>query len=272
MAEAVQLPTGLPTHLPPPEAWNNPQKWLRFESSEVVGINPDVVKLTLPTDDRKFVLGSEAVRMVRGLFHPDYIWRYDPRDQRTRPDLHHWYNHAAYYKPENFNGSLIPKIFREIPTNQAYIQRMFHMTIHDVAHTPEIPDMEDMEQHLKAYMLSYQIFSRMFKTGRNVLKNEKLAAQRRKSIESNPSLIMLRPHDEIGERYFTDQIRKYMNAYAIALDQAIERGDSVLPEFMFRSLDEIEEMPPRELVTELGRVGLIRGRKVSYVNELLRAA
>lgn len=70
------------THLPPPDAWHAPQKWLRFERGEAVGSNPDATKLTLPTDDNGLVMGAEAVKMVRGLFKPDFLWRYDRDDPK----------------------------------------------------------------------------------------------------------------------------------------------------------------------------------------------
>ena len=87
--QACPEPTRM-QHLPPAEAWNNPKKWLRFENGHAVGINPDTEKLLLPYDDRGFVIGSEAVRLVRALFRPGYVWRYDSSDPLTRPDVHHW--------------------------------------------------------------------------------------------------------------------------------------------------------------------------------------
>lgn len=140
------------THLPPPDAWHAPQKWLRFERGEAVGGNPDATKLTLPTDDNGLVMGAEAVKMVRGLFKPDFLWRYDRNDPKTKPDVHHWYGTEAMYEPEMLGGRTGPKTFRNLAPNLASGQRMFHNAIHETTALALMPCDETMDAFTDRYL------------------------------------------------------------------------------------------------------------------------
>ncbi len=259
------------THLPPAEAWNNPKKWLRFENGEAVGINPDAILLTLPRDDRKFIIGHEAVAMVRGLFRKDYIWTYNQGDPLAAPDIHHWYNPARDYEPSLYNGDTLPREFRNLPSNLAYIQRMFHNTIHSVALTPELPSLNDMQQQVDNYRLAHQIFSHLIESAKSAIGKRALFSMRRDTLTQRPDMSANANYDEIGEQILQGMFEKSFRGYREALMRAQEAKDahSHIPEL---DVIPLKKSPsPDHVIRQLGKVSTILKPYQNYVGELLVA-
>lgn len=260
------------THLPPADAWNNPKKWLRFENDVAVGINPDVELKTLPTDDRGFIIGREAVAMVRGLFKRDYVWSYRPGDPLTAPDVHHWYNPASAYEPCMHGGDTLPKEFRNLPPNLAYLQRTFHNVIHNVSSPLDnAPELCDMRQQVDDYRLAHQIFTHLLDSAKNTIEKRALFSMRREMLKQHPEMLMYTDYDEIGEQTLQAMFGKSFRGYRRALMRAQEAKDchSHIPELDF--IPQKKNPSPDHVVRQLGRVSTILKPYQSYVGELLAA-
>lgn len=260
------------THLPPPDAWHAPKKWLRFEREEAVGVNPDVTKLTLPTDDRGFVMGNEAVKMVRGLFKPDFLWRYDRDDPRTKPDIHHWYGTEAMYEPDVLNGRTGPKVFRNIAPNLAFQQRMFHNVIHKTTNLAAMPDDEAMDTFTDRYL-----------EARRLLNWTRVAAEgavaRREQFRQHPSSGGMLAHVRAdssshtrGETIVRQQFNRNFKGFKRALDEMLhtlqERPD-IADELGIRFRR--RHPTPEHVMRVLGKCAL-PVTSVSHVAWLLRVA
>lgn len=259
------------THLPPVEAWNSPKKWLRFENGEAVGINPDATLLTLPPDDRTFVIGHEAVAMVRGLFKKDYVWTYRPGDPLTAPDIHHWYNPARAYEPSLHGGSSLPREFRNLPPNLAYFQRMFHSTVHSVALPPEMPSLNDMQQQVDDYRLAHQIFSHLMSSAKNAIGKRALFSMRRETLRQRPDMLTYADYDEIGEQILQGMFEKSFRGYREALMRAQEAKDSCSHITELDLIPRKKNPSPDHVLRQLGRVSTILRPYQNYVGELLAA-
>lgn len=141
-----------PPHLPPRDAWK---------------VNPDTLRrFYAPTDDRGFVMPTATVEVVKSLFEDDYEWPIDPQHQQTQPDIHHFHWLASSYSPDKFQQSTIPGKFRELPSVKGVLPRQFHNVIHDFTLPPQIPNYQDMEEHIQAYNIARWLFNSAEQTTR----------------------------------------------------------------------------------------------------------
>lgn len=256
-------------HLPPAEAWNNPKKWLRFENGIAVGINPDAEKLVLDCDDRGFVLGGEAVRLVRGLFKPGYVWRYDRSDPLTRPDIHHWYNPASAYAPEANGDNHSPWRFRNLPPNLAYMQRRFHNTIHAVTLPPAMPETEDMEHQIMAYEQAHRLFSELMQSARRTVDARRLFSMRKSTLEQHPEMLGDQDFDEIGEQILQTIFDRNFRGYRQALKRVQEARDQDQAAIEFGVVPSKANPSPDHVIRLLAKGAAALGTHESYVRELV---
>ncbi|MEO5950091.1 MAG: hypothetical protein ABIQ04_01440 [Candidatus Saccharimonadales bacterium] len=236
-------------HLPPPDAWKEPDKWLSPDNRQ---------KFYAPIDDRGFVLPDDTVETVLDLFHDDYEWPYDKDDPTTKPDDHHFHWEMDSYLPVHHLGSTIPMAFRELATNRGLMPRQFHNVIHHVTYEPEIPDLSDMEQYLRSYVLAKHAFLRLFATAKQAVTAQRTFSVRRQDILEHPDRIK-GDYDEVGEAFHAQQFNKYFTTYQqlILATQNIPSDNPV-----FSDIDRINRrLKPHHAVKILG---LAATRK--YVN------
>lgn len=220
--------------LPPPEAWKRPSRWIDFST----GLSrTDTSKLVLPTDDRGFVKPDEAIDYVLDYFFwPDYDWPYSNDDPETALDRHHFQHRAAAYEPENFEGSLIPSKFREIPTRIGLMPRQLHNVLHDFTAEPVIPKLDAMAEYHQNYMLAYQAFSKLINSAKNVTSASRMFSQRAQAINSGH----VSPRDKtdrVAQEMMRDFFVRHFEQY----------GRAVLEVMRFEGGDFIASVPDKSL-------------------------
>lgn len=69
-------------HLPRPEAWKEPERWINLKTGRPLS---DIEKIQLPTDNRGIINTDRAVELVKTtLFQDDYDWSQGGRCLLTR--------------------------------------------------------------------------------------------------------------------------------------------------------------------------------------------
>lgn len=108
-----------------------------------------------PVDDRGVVDIFKTVELALCLVADDYIW---PRHEKT-PDVHHFVWERDWYHPRHFNGSPIPRDYRDsIPFHKGYMPRQMHDFLHVVIKPPPVPDFSVMEARVNDYKLAAKLF------------------------------------------------------------------------------------------------------------------
>lgn len=243
--------------LPPAEAWKEPKKWIDIESGRAL---PDIEKLKLPVDDRRFVMTDKAVSFVLdSLFWPDYEWAYDKNDPQTRPDDHHFYFDEAEYAPSRNGGSFTPIKFRELPTVIGRMPRQLHNTFHDLTLKPQMPEIDDMANYVDSYELAYRAFKKLFETAKDTVIAQQLFQKRRRSI----ALGGVVPHDQndsVAEAFMRSFFEEHFAAYSRAADvlSEIDNKDIVYPGEL-----NINRLRPSVAVRKFGEV--VTRRCVNYM-------
>ncbi len=239
--------------LPPPRAWKHPDDWLYVECDEIGWLRPDIEKFELTHDDRYFVIPDRAVKTVKSLFKDDFTWPYDINDPETAPDIHHFHYEAQWYEPHYFEGSTIPRKFRNTPTNLGRMPRQFHSTLHDLALPPRVPAFEDMFDYTESYDRAHKLFSHLLKAAKGTLTVQSMFPARRQDIARNPERIGTRDFDEIGEAFLMSEFDHHFSKYRQAIDDvnvALEEGLTVPLEYDLRK----KRPRPIHVVNALGRV------------------
>ena len=214
--------------LPPPEAWKKPGRWIDFSTGLA---RADASKLVLPTDDRDFVKTDEAIEYVLDYFFwPDYDWPYSSNDPETALDKHHFQHRAAAYDPVNFEGSLIPSKFREIPTLIGVFPRQFHNVMHDFTAEPDVPGFDAMQSYYEAYQLAYRAFSRLITSAKGVSEASKMFALRSETLR-NSQLKPKKANDLVVQEMMRDVFNRHFKEYGRAvIDIAkLENGEFPVP-------------------------------------------
>lgn len=237
--------------LPPLEAWKQPDKWIDVNTGFP---RTDVRKIVLEPDDRGIVFPVQAVQQINEvLFHDDYDWPYDPDNNETRVDNHHFHWERADYAPEKYAGSKVPLRFRESAPLIGRMPRQFHMAIHCFTEKPEVPDFETMRDYADAYATAISLYI----VAQKLNQSSRLFSSRRKNITEG-SVIPLEPTDQLGEEYMRTTFSKTFEEYSEAIDAYAQ----------IASKDYFPAMPSRRLSVvrrELSKRAVARHRGVNLV-------
>ncbi len=259
MIERLRAPsTQSSLHLPPPDAWKQPDRWL----------NPDKLeKFYAPTDDRRFVIPDATVETIRDLFWDDYEWPFDYRDLRTLPDDHHFHWEMDTYQPIHHGGSDVPAGFRELATNRGLMPRQFHNVIHHVTREPEMPCLDDMAEYIQSYMLAKRAFTDLFAKAKQTVHAQRRFSVRREDVRNNPQRINGREHDEIGEAILASQFDEHFKKYKLLLEEA---QAVVTARTLFDEIDIHPRLKPHRALRLLSSAAT--ARHVNYVPLILGRA
>lgn len=212
--------------LPPPEAWNHPDKWLDLSTGFA---KTDIKRIALPPDENGLVKIHEAVEEVKSLFCDDFEWPFDVHDPETAPDDHHFYFTEEEYDPAYHGGSKIPYQFRNLPVNVGRMPRQFHNVIHDLTAKSTMPPYEVMADQVATHQFAVRSLKQLVESAKGVTANRALFPLRRQSVASG----RVRPsdgQDSIGEailrKRFAKEFAKYSNAIDMYWDPDGMRWDT----------------------------------------------
>jgi len=210
-----------PIHLPPRSAWKPKYRHL-YDSTEPL--------LTLPADDRGFVIPDEVIHTAKDWFVPGYEWTFDPDDYESRADDHHFHGEAADYKRLAAElGSDVPLRFRGNPLFIGKIPRKIHNAIHKNYQVAEIPEIEPMEEFLERYQIAKQAFIRLHNAAESTLDSHDKKLARRNTLRHNPT-IAADEEDSYATWLLNYEFQKNFAQYQLAL-QAFQLVNSkdILP-------------------------------------------
>ncbi len=202
---------GRSRHLPPLEAWKQPDKWIDLSAGTV---REGIDKPKLPVDDRKFIIPDQAVRfMIDTYFWEDYDWPFDPDDVETRPDDHHFYYYRRNYVPSANQGFDTAAEFRGLPTSIGRMPRQLHNAIHSLVRPPLKPKRRDMAAYLDSYNLAVSAFQRSYHKVNELV--------RVGETRFDPSIFAGLPQtlDPIAEAFISGFFRHNFPSYNAAIDQ-----------------------------------------------------
>jgi hypothetical protein len=139
-----------PPHLPPVESAPILQRY----DPETKKVEQEYI-LEAPIDERGVVDIFKTVELALSLVDDTYLW---PRDS-PRPDIHHFVWERSRYHPRHYNGSLIPRDYRDkIAFHKGYLPRQLHDFIHATIAPPPVPSFDVMEGRVKDYELAVRLF------------------------------------------------------------------------------------------------------------------
>ena len=187
-----------------------------------------------PVDDRGVVDVFKTVELALSLVDDEYIWPRTPK-----PDIHHFVWPRDHYHPRHFNGSTIPRDYRDkIAFQKGYISRSVHDWLHAVIAPPEVPDFSVMEARLSAYDSVKLLFE---------------SAKGAVTALHRPSRISGIPHSsETGELMIDEEI---LLQVMIAFESRFESTRAlVLPDNEFIDDFTIIQQLPEVVARHLGRV------------------
>jgi hypothetical protein len=231
-------------HLPPNEAWRQPDKWIDTKTGHALY---DIKKLELPTDNRGIVRVDEAVAYVKGeLFWDDYDWLEHP----GWFDAHHFHFTEADYSPENNDGSLIPKRFRETPTLIGWGTRTFHNVLHEYTERPAMPDRDAMEEYIQSYLLAHKIFSGLINAAKNATAAQDMFAVRERTLRSG-NVEPLYADDRVAQEIMIDTFSRHFLAFH---EQRLKALALIERERIFNVTKPTLEGKPHVVAKRLGKV------------------
>jgi hypothetical protein len=112
-------------------------------------------RLEAPIDDRGVVGIFKTVELALSLVDGEYIW---PRDE-PEPDVHHFVWERDWYHPRHFNGSQIPRDYRDkVSFHKGYLPRQLHDFMHAVIAPPPVPDFSVMEARVRDFDIALALF------------------------------------------------------------------------------------------------------------------
>ncbi len=230
MAHTGRLRYDAPPHLPPIGA----APILEYYELERKRVDAEH-QLKAPTDNRGVVDIFKTVRLALSLVDEEYVW---PRDQ-AEPDVHHFVWERDWYHPRHFNGSQIPRDYRDkISFHKGYLPRQLHDFIHAVIAPPPVPDFSVMEARLR----DYEIVKALFESARGAV----TAVRRPGKISGVPVSL------ETGEVLLDDeilmQIMQNFNRYFENTKSGFEPGNDFVID------PAIIEKSPEIVATELGKI------------------
>lgn len=252
---------GYSPHLPPADAWKQPDKWIDTRMGLPLS---DAKKIQLPVDDRNLLKPGESVEMVNEmLFWPDYDWS-EGSGLRMKGDVHHFYHPARAYEPSNHEGVEVPHVFRELPTMMGRMPRQFHNTLHSFTEIPAMPSYEVMERYTQSYLLARQAFTNLIRLAESTVD----ASRRFKVREQDLASGRITPHDPsdtIGKEILKDFFARHFSAYAeiAELVRELPERDIVAP-----NINEVHLTRPHLVVRKLGRK--VISKHVNYIPYLMR--
>jgi len=219
--------------LPPLEAWKRPDKWVDLSTGLP---RRDVSRLVLDTDERGLVNPHQVMEHVTDVFFwRDYDWPFDPDDQQTRPDDHHfYYDRKLYTAPISF-GDEIPKQFRELPVSIGRMPRQLHNAIHDFTLPPLQPERQVMKDYVDSYELARTAFVRQ----------------------------LIRTRQEVDGAFIESLFRENFHDYSIAAELA-EREELLGQEGQRNEVEHLLELA--------GKLGHVATKKYYNFTPILQAA
>ena len=208
---------GYSPHLPPVEAWKEPERWINTSTGRPL---PDSERIILPVDDRGIIKTDEAVSFVKELlFHEDYDWSRGAG--RVTGDIHHFYHPGARYSPAQHDGDETAMVFRETPTLMGRMPRQFHDALHDFTLPLRMPDREVMYEYRQSYLLAHQAFLSLIQHAKGTTDASRQFQVRRRSLELG-HVIPKEPTDQIAQEILRDSFSKHFSRYTETVDMVRE--------------------------------------------------
>jgi hypothetical protein len=192
-------------------------------------------RLEAPVDDRGVVDIFKTVQLALSLVDDDYIW---PRHDKN-PDVHHFVWERDRYHPRHFNGSTVPRDYRDsIPFHKGYMPRQLHHFLHVAFEPPPVPDFSVMEARVRDYKLA----AKLFETAKGAV-TAKRKPGKISGVPSSPETGRVLLEEEI-----LSQILRNFNGY-FENSRADVTSDN---EFIFDPT--LIDKSPEDIARELGRV------------------
>lgn len=223
-----QLRYESPPHLPPPCRAPILENY-DIETRRVAAAH----QLSAPIDERGIVDIYKTVETAMQLVDPEYVW---PRDE-PRPDIHHFVWERDSYHPRHFDGSRIPRDYREIPFHKGYLPRQLHDFIHATIAPPPVPEFEVMRRRTEAYESAKALF---------------LAARLAISVNRKPYILKGVERSETGELLLEHDI--LMSILERMRDEFANRKGRVTPDNEFIADVDLSEAPMETVARHLGRI------------------
>lgn len=233
-------------HLPPPEAWRQPDKWIDTKTGHRLD---DIKKLDLITDDRKIVLVNKSVDYIKSeLFWDDYDFL-NGTPVQTRLDEHHFHFTELDYDPSRHNGNKLPKKFRESAPLIGLTTRSFHDVLHTFVNKPEMPDYDAMEEFRKNYLTARKIFEGVIRAAHNTMEGYDMFAARERTLQAG-NVKPLYDDDRVAQEFLREFFSRNFLAYHEHVDKA---RNLVTREEVFSNTGEMLDGKPHVVAKKLSR-------------------
>jgi len=253
MGERSSAPQDSPLHLPPRHEWKPKHRYI-FDST--------VPLLDLPVDDRGFVKPDEVIATVKDWFVPGYDWSYDPDNDETRVDDHHFHGEAADYKKLDAHyGSSVPTRFRNNPFFVGRMYRPAHNAIHRGFKIAQPPELDPMVEFLDRWDIAIQSHKRLQDAARSTLDAYERRLGRKRTLKKFPSISS--DEDEYGQWLLNHEFEKNFAQYQIALTafKAIEHSEILIPGKVIK----LERASPQQVI----RAGKAVAKKaIDYTDDI----
>jgi hypothetical protein len=219
-----------PPHLPSVEL----APILKFYDPDLRRVD-DAHRLEAPVDDRNVVDIFKTVELALSLVDDEYIWpRLEPE-----PDVHHFVWERDWYHPRNFEGSQIPRDYRDkISFHKGYLPRQLHEFIHATIAPPAMPDFAVMQ----ARVCDYEIAAELFASARGAV-TAKRKPGKISGVPTSPETGRILLDEEILMQIMLNFQSYFENSMAGL------GGDNE-----FLSVYDLIEKPPEVVARHLGRV------------------
>ncbi len=204
---------GYSPHLPPIEAWKEPERWI----NTTTGLPLEGTRvIKLPTDERKIIDTDASVELVKStLFRDDYDWTRGTG--KVWGDVHHFYHPAALYEPENNNDTDVAYAFRQTPTLMGRMPRSFHNTLHSFTVAPEMPTQEVMHDYRQSYLLAQAAFSNLIRLAHSTTQASRQFGVRRQSLETG-RVVPKDPSDSVAQEILRESFARHFSKYSETAD------------------------------------------------------
>lgn len=220
-----------PPHLPPVGA----APILRHYDPDLKRVG-DEYRLLAPVDDRGVVEIFKTVELALSLVDNEYIW---PRNDPKPDDIHHFVWERERYHPRNFQGSLVPRDYRDkISFHKGYLPRQLHEFIHATIAPPTMPDFEVMEARVRDYELAVALFE---------------SARGAITARKRPGKISGVPTSPLDGRVLLDE--QILSQILINFQGYFEHSKTgIIPGNEFISNEYLMQQSPEIVARELGRI------------------
>jgi hypothetical protein len=205
----------------------------------------DGEKFQVPVDHLGFIAMNEVISLVKSTVAPEYAWMRG----RAHENIHHDYFEDLDY--QYLPGiTFSPAVFRQLPINKHTLPKDLHGMLHTVMEKPVRPAIEVMDNRVRAYKATKNLFD----SARKIIKWERKSVRREGVRDSHPDIARPKRLKDGTELINLSDIE-----YIIKVLERQDRGVS-------RHIEELERVPaefrliepastPRQLARQLEEIG-----------------